>query len=48
VSERSIDLKYELTDDGKVIIYTKDITTPLTPDEIKVINEALDTRIDYS
>ena len=41
-------LKYKLTSDGKIIIYTKDVNTPLTPDEIKFIIEAMNTKDDYS
>ena len=41
-------LKYKLTSDGKIIIYTKDVNTPLTPNEIKVIIEAMNTKDDYS
>ena len=48
ISDYNLDLKYELTTDGKVILYTKDVITPLTPEEVEIINKALETRVDYS
>jgi ABC-type transport system involved in multi-copper enzyme maturation permease subunit len=48
ISDYNLNLKYELTTDGKVILYTKDIITPLTAEEIEIINKALETQVDYS
>jgi ABC-type transport system involved in multi-copper enzyme maturation permease subunit len=48
ISDYSLTLRYKVTTDGKVILYTKDFMTPLTPEEVEIINTAFETQVDYS